>query len=397
MIPFDVFVLAPSRAGFGTNQAQEDLRSLASQLAAGGRKAADVLSLTYFVDAADLAAYGVQRFRIQALVRDFFGPSFPPATVVAQRPGEGCHVVLEAGVLSSQESDVTVERRVCDGVAYSVVEGSGMRQVHCGGIASDPLLDDPEAQAVEVFAKMRAVLQREQMTFGHVVRQWGYIEGLLDVLDDCPKGHQRYQAFNDVRTAAYARSEFPAGYPAATGIGQATGGVVLEFIALDAPLHVDVAPLSNPRQTDAHRYSGEMLVGESLARLENKSTPKFERAKIVTRDDEETVFVSGTAAIVGERSVALGDLEAQSRTTIDNIAALVGDTRLSRLRAYVKRSEDIAAVRAICEDAYGSIPAVYVQADVCRDELLVELEGALCSRAYTTAAGALRSPMGTEE
>ena len=397
MIPFDVFVLAPTRAGSSLMQVHEGLQSLASRLDVGRRNAADVLSLTYFVHAADAAAYSVQRNRIQALVREFFGRAAPPATVVAQRPAEGCHVALEVGVLSSKENDVAVERRTCDGVAYTVVEGRGMRQVHCGGIGSDLLLDDPEAQAAEVFAKMGAVLQQEKMTFGHVVRQWGYIEGLLDVRDDCPKGHQRYQAFNDVRTAAYARSEFPSGYPAATGIGQATGGVVLEFIALDAPLDVGVAPLSNPRQTDAHCYSREMLVGESLARLKNKSTPKFERAKLVTRGDEETVFVSGTAAIVGERSVAPGDVEAQTRTTIENIAALVGDTRLSRLRAYVKRSEDIGAVRAICEDAYGSIPAVYVQADVCRDELLVELEGALCNRAYTAAAGVLGAPVRTEE
>jgi len=152
---------------------------------------------------------------------------------------------------------------------------------------------------------------------------------------------------------------------------------VLDFIALDAPPDVRVAPLSNPRQTDAHRYSGGMLVGESLPKLGNKSTPKFERAKIVTRGDVKTVFVSGTAAIVGERSVAPGDVEAQTRTTIDNIAALIGDARLSRLRAYVKRPGDLPSVRRICEAAFGPIPAVYVQADVCRDELLVELEGAL--------------------
>jgi enamine deaminase RidA (YjgF/YER057c/UK114 family) len=324
-------------------------------------------------------------------VREFFGRDAPSATVVAQAPDGRRRVALDATILAASDGDIAVTRRACDGVAYSVVTVPDMRQIHCGGIASDLLLDDPEAQATEAFARMGAVLQQEGMSFGHVVRQWGYIEGLLDVRADCPRGHQRYQAFNDVRALAYARSEFPCGYPAATGIGQAAGGVVLEFIALDAPSGVRVTPLSNPRQTDAHCYSGGALVGESLARLEKKSTPKFERAKLVARGSEQIVFVSGTAAIVGERSVAEGDVEAQTRTTIDNVAALVGDARLSRLRAYVKRASDFAAVRRICDAAFGPIPAMYVQADVCRDELLVELEGALGIAARTSPQLAISS------
>jgi enamine deaminase RidA (YjgF/YER057c/UK114 family) len=234
---------------------------------------------------------------------------------------------------------------------------------------------------------MAAVLEREGLTFGHVVRQWGYIEGMLDVCSTGSGERQGYQAFNDVRTLAYARSGFPAGYPAATGIGQATGGVVLEFLALDAPDDVRVSPISNPKQVDAHRYSDGVLIGESLEDLSGKSPPKFERAKRVARGEAETVFVSGTASIRGEESVAVGDVAAQTRTTIDNIAALVGGRLLSRLRAYVKRSGDIPVVRSVCEDAYGTIPALYVQADVCRDELLVELEGAVVVRPSLSSGG----------
>ena len=55
----------------------------------------------------------------------------------------------------------------------------------------------------------------------------------------------------------------------------------------------------------------------------------------------------------------------------------LGSSFLSRLRAYVKRARDIPEVRRLCTRAFGPIPAVFVQADVCRDELLVELEGIL--------------------
>ena len=364
MIPFDVEVRKSARGGSILAQGREILRLLDSP----GR----VLSLTFFVEAVDAAAYGVARNSLLAAVDEYFGADAPAATVVAQPPSGGDRVVLEATV---RASPATVDRRSCGGVAYTVVRCNGMRQIHAGGIGSD--LPFPEGQATDALAKMEAVLAAEGMTFGHVVRQWNYIEGLLELRADCPLGHQSYQVFNDVRAVAYARSTFPTGYPAATGIGQSAGGIVLEFIALDAPPDVRVAAISNPRQTDAHDYSGGMLVGESLVRLQNKCTPKFERAKLVARGDEQTVFVSGTAAIIGEQSVAPGDVEAQTRTTIDNISALVGGGGLSRLRAYVKHSRDIPAVRRICEATFGSIPAVYVQADICRDELLVELEGAL--------------------
>jgi enamine deaminase RidA (YjgF/YER057c/UK114 family) len=346
------------------------LRLLGSRLGADGRDVDHVLSLTFFVDATDPDAYALAKEEVHALVRETFGPHPPPASVVAQPPEDGRSVALEAAVLAGGRA--TVERRTVDGLRYTVVTGEDARQVH-GGSASERGMDTA-ARAKEAFAGMEAVLDRERLTYGDVVRQWNYIERMLDVR---AAGRQGYQAFNDVRTLAYGRSEFPFGYPAATGIGQAAGGVVLQFIALDTRPDVRVVPLSNPRQVDAHHYSSCVLVGEALDELPGKSPPKFERAKLVARGDRRVLFVSGTAAILGEESVGASDVAAQTETTIENIAELVGGAGLSHLRAYVKRAEDIPVVRRVCEAAYGPIPALYVRADVCRDELLVELEGAL--------------------
>ncbi|MHC4859042.1 MAG: chorismate transformation enzyme, FkbO/Hyg5 family, partial [Planctomycetota bacterium] len=332
--------------------------------------------LTFFVDAAEPSAYRSCRKELLSLVEELLGPEPPPATVVAQPPETG-HVALEARVTASSAADLRVERKVVDGVPYTVVRGRGARQVHGGGLTSADGVEDTVDQATEAFARMEAVLGREGVTFGHVVRQWNYISCMLDVRTVGPKECQCYQAFNDVRTLAYGRSGFPTGYPASTGIGQATGGVVLEFIALEATPDVRVAPLSNPRQVDAHRYSAGVLIGQPLEDRDGKTPPKFERAKSVAAGGEEVVYVSGTAAIVGERSVATGDVRAQAETTIENIAALTEGERLSYLRAYVKRSGDIPTVRSACEAAYGDVPALYVKADICRDELLVEMEGVL--------------------
>jgi len=344
---------------------REELRAAAR----GG----EILSLTFFADAGG----AVRRDELLAEVDDFFDGDTPPTSIVAQAPDRATGLALEAAVRATDGA--TVVRRAIDGIRYTVVTGPGFREIHGAGIQSDPALEDPAARSRDAFARMDSILRREGLDFGHVIRQWAFIEGILDIHPDCPRGHQGYQAFNDMRALAYAGSAFPAGYPAATGIGQSCGGVVLDFVALDAPA-ATILPLSNPRQTDAHRYSEAQLVGESNGPLRAKCTPRFERAKRIVLHGQESILVSGTAAIVGEESVAPGDVAAQTRTTLDNIAAVVGARRLSRLRAYVKRAKDLATVRRICTETLGAIPAVYVQADICRDELLVEIEGALVTR-----------------
>lgn len=315
-----------------------------------------VLALTFFVDAENDADYRRIEAEIGAIVGLHFTGTPPPASVIAQAPEGGEPVVLSAATLVGEGE---VERKERHGLHWTVATAPGIRQIHGAGVKSD----DPS----EVFARMAIVLDQEGLHYGHLVRQWGYIEGMLDVTDES----QGYQEFNDARSRAYERCEFPAGYPAATGIGQTAGGVVLEFIAVDGTDDVRVAAISNPNQIDAHAYSEGVLVGEQP----DKTPPKFERAKSVARDGHEVVFVSGTASIIGEESVGIDDVAAQTRTTVENIVALLPGGKLSDLRAYVKRPEDTGAVREVLEESFGDIPALYVQADVCRDELLVEIEG----------------------
>jgi enamine deaminase RidA (YjgF/YER057c/UK114 family) len=383
MIPFEIHCHQPSPAGTPEKQARECVSRLASRLAATGRTGRHALALTFFVDAADTAAYRRRRELVPPLVAELLDAAPPPVCVVAQPPEGGRAVALEAAVLDARVPASAVERRECGGTPYTVVSSGEIRQVHSGGLASpESAPRDTAAQATAAFARMASILRREGMDFGDVLRQWNYIEGVLEGGGEERRG---YQVFNDVRSIAYGPSRFPAGYPAATGIGQAAGGVILAFIALSAPPDVRIAPLTNPKQVDAHRYSEEVLVGSPLGEKAARASPKFERGKLVASGAEQVVFVSGTAAIQGERSVDPGDVAAQTRTSIENVALLRPGARLVQLRVYVKRPEDVPVVRGICEEAYGSVPSLYVRADVCREELLVEIEGMMVAPA--TAAG----------
>jgi chorismate lyase/3-hydroxybenzoate synthase len=80
-----------------------------------------------------------------------------------------------------------------------------------------------------------------------------------------------------------------------------------------------------------------------------------------------------------------GDVAAQTRETIVNLSALVAAANqrigkasfsLDRLayRIYVRRPSDFAAVRAVVETQLGATQRHVVRADICRPDLLVEIE-----------------------
>ena len=107
-----------------------------------------------------------------------------------------------------------------------------------------------------------------------------------------------------------------------------------------------------------------------------------------------TTFISGTASITASESRHHNSVERQTRQSLENIEALIGSDSfrchgfgsrgatlddLAVARVYVKRPEDYGPVRAICRARLGDLPTIYVVGDICRPELLVEVEGvALC-------------------
>jgi len=75
---------------------------------------------------------------------------------------------------------------------------------------------------------------------------------------------------------------------------------------------------------------------------------------------------------------------------LDNIADLIdgqnlashgipgfacGLNNLECVRVYVKRPAELEAIRQVCERRLPEVPMLYTIADVCRPELLVEIEG----------------------
>ena len=203
----------------------------------------------------------------------------------------------------------------------------------------------------------------------HLWRAWNY---LADIHGD-DAGLERYRRFNMGRGSAFeqAARSVVGRVPAACALGVAKGPLSVAFLAGT----VAAVPIENPRQVSAYLYPPEY----------GPRSPTFSRAALVYPPGQELLFISGTASIVGHRSLHDGDVQAQSHESLDNIAAVLAEAnRASRLgqfdlanlsyRVYVRHAEHFDAVRRVLRQRCGDAPAVYLQADVCRVELLVEIE-----------------------
>jgi len=143
---------------------------------------------------------------------------------------------------------------------------------------------------------------------------------------------------------------------------------------------VQLMALENPLQTSAFDYPKEYSI----------KSPKFARAMAVRAGEYVTTWISGTASIVNAETVHPGDIVKQTEQTLTNIEKLIAPENfarhgwadagatladLAKIHVYVKHPKDYEKVRQVCERRLGRLPAIYAVADVCRPDLLVEIEG----------------------
>lgn len=377
---FDHIVPA-SGAGF-----DEQVRSCIEQLQEFMHQEEDqhymITQQTFFISAHTRDQYEERASIIREQLSSLCGTSLAATSIVAQSPAGELDVVLEL-ICTKAVSEKIVTYKSLSGVNYTVIEYQGYKTLHCGGLMGK--VEDSISEASErAFETARAILDLEGLSIRNIIRQWNYIEDIA-IVEEGEDASQNYQDFNDVRARYYDEVEFEQGYPAATGIGQDTGGVIIGFIAVSDAGNISIKPIVNPGQIDAHRYSELVLEGNS----QQKCTPKFERAKLVSIGSRNYIYVSGTASILGEKTVHEGDVEKQTLTTIDNIKRLfskenqdnlgldfdVDKIEFSHLRVYVKYKKDIPAVQKVCDAELNCKSSLFLESDVCRENLLVEIEG----------------------
>ncbi|MCL3782442.1 hypothetical protein EMN47_18830 [Prolixibacteraceae bacterium JC049] len=356
----------------------EGLASLKEQLSCSFEK---LQRTTFFIDARDAESYQRQFSEIATWMEKYFPSAL--FEVIAQPPVDNSAVAAECFFVSANTYIECIETSE---VKYHKVHYSTHTEIHAFGLNGYES-DSFENWSEQAFKKATAVLTNENIDFTHVVRQWNYIEEIISVHRTEANEIQNYQVFNDVRSKYYSQCEFKNGYPAATGIGTKSGGVSISFIAIDPKESVKISAVTNTRQIDAHNYSEQVLVGTACT----KTSPKFERAKIVASSKVATNYISGTAAIIGEDTIPNEDYAHQTIETLNNIDILINrenaavetlagnaiKSSMQHLRVYINKIENAEVVKQEVFKRYPTVPVNYVEADVCRDNLLVEIESVM--------------------
>jgi enamine deaminase RidA (YjgF/YER057c/UK114 family) len=245
--------------------------------------------------------------------------------------------------------------------------GRGFRMLHLPfvrGTRPDGTLAEGHAEQAELmFRNANAALKAHRFDYSQVKRTWIYVRRLLEWYDD----------LNRVRTAFYRAEGLDMGgslaFPASTGIQCSCDGeeIMMDVLAFDTegPQTAAAIPITkSSRQHQSFKYGSA-----------------FSRGMAFEIEGRRTVHISGTASInPAGASIHIGDAEMQSLETLMCIAAILEEQggSLANITSATLFCKDRASYEAWQRVSrllrIPAIPKVCVLADVCRHDLLVEME-----------------------
>jgi len=178
-----------------------------------------------------------------------------------------------------------------------------------------------------------------------------------------------YDTFNKVRTAFFSQyGVFDHLVPASTGIG--AGNPFHAALVADALVvkpknnFCKVQAIASPLQCPAVSYKSS-----------------FSRAVEISYPDLRHLLISGTASIAADgRTVHIGDPASQVEQTMKVVEAILvsrdmGWKDITRAIAYFKDMASLTLYEKYCtENNIPSFPMAVSHADICRDDLLFEIE-----------------------
>jgi len=282
--------------------------------------------------------------------------TYGPRTGVADDPR-----VLHTG-LAAADGLPAMEMWRAPGMATPGIDGAIRFRAHPEFLFGILDLDERPfsgiADAAEsAYRRVREFQSRQSQP--HLLRVWNF----LDAINGGDGDLERYRQFCIGR--AQGLGDLPSDkLPAATAVGRTrpAGRMQVCWLAGRQPGR----PIENPRQLRAYRYPREY----------GPSPPSFARAICLETGE---LMGSGTSSIVGHESRHDGDLVAQVDETLENLRELHraggGAGVPAGIKVYLREP---AAKRGIadtvCAGLGGREPPLLIEADICRRELLVEIE-----------------------
>ena len=213
--------------------------------------------------------------------------------------------------------------------------------------------------------------QISELGYPHLFRVWNY----FPEINLTNHGLERYQQFCKGRHQAFSSQtkKFQTVLPAATAVGTPSGSLQINFLAGKQPgNHIE-----NPRQMSAYEYPD----------FYGPKSPSFSRATMAIAENHHHLFLAGTASIIGHATQHPGNPAKQTQETLRNIDAVVRHAqeifpvpgslaeRQSLAKVYIRNREHFCDIEEIVTDHLGdSLEVLYLQGDICRNDLLVEIE-----------------------
>lgn len=319
---------------------------------------------------------------------DLFGDNLPAITYVPQTSCFGDSFAVELFAVGNPvdggKNEIQIDRFDENSVQ---VFTNDIQVLFCSDIRSSDAPFLSYNRSLDVLKKLQNHLEHRGYDISDLYRTWFYQGHIVAAEGET----QRYKELNRARNDLFLNREFITqflpqhhrgiAFPASTGIGADDYDLVASCQAIRSERSgLIIVPLENPMQVSAFDYGT----------IYSPKSPKFSRAMAVVDGTDAKVYISGTASITDSESRFENDPERQTHQTLDNIAALVMPDNLDRhgakgfgatlehlavARVYVKNQADFSIIRAVCERRMPGTPVIYTFADVCRPELLVEIEG----------------------
>lgn len=302
-------------------------------------------------------AAGEQPVVLAALRQALEDPNLPVTWV----DGASCAGGAIAGVQIHAVSGTPVQTIGCGDQPLGRV-WSDARATHCvlSGLVPGITPASSPAQARQTFDILQTGLAQAGMTMKDVARTWFFLDDILSWYGD----------FNRVRNDFFAQSELrPGSVPASTGVsGRNATGAALTAAAWAVRANDSDLPavefVASPKQCPAPAYGSA-----------------FSRAVEIHSAGFRQLLVSGTASITPDgRTAHVDDVQGQIEMTLEVVGAILEArgmklSDVSRATAYCKSPTDAPLFKHWLErHQLANLPVVFAVCDICRDDLLFELE-----------------------
>lgn len=245
-------------------------------------------------------------------------------------------------------------------------------------LAGTITLDEKEGATLDAATELayRQLLHHtRELGFPYLWRVWNFFPDI----NEEEAGLERYRRFCVGRHQAVEASlqNFPSALPAGTAVGTRSGPLQIYFLAGARP----ASHLGNPRQMNAYEYPRDY----------GPRSPSFARATFCSSESGPQLFIAGTASVVGHTSRHVGCPKEQTQEIVHNLRTLIehagsmeprgiGTSHRAIYKVYVRNLDQLLSIRQTLHDPLlNSSPILLLQGDLCRQELLVEIEGLVTS------------------